>query len=542
MNTLNDSVIICEMSPKSNKKKTPLGTRKSQRNVKKTFYESPLKHIQLSNKRWKQMQKEQKLMRNIRQINNNKKNSFSLMKDVSLQDSIIILSDNENDSSNQKDQGNYAKPRKRKKSLEILTEDKESSTFLHNSNKCSCERDTERCPKRRRRNSPSLPDNESSCYLISDTEDSDIISIDVDNENIAPASNSINQNADDIIVVWSSKTSGTLSNNNSVDERPINEEENRLFVIDCTPHPENLSYLECDKESTSNECKINTTRSCEKRSKQCSENKTEESEVNNSEESEETSDEDEEPMSLPFSKQGMKLPKAHNISKKLVIKKPQRKNPFINCKRYRIQLSSHTIPVVKPSSFESARLESSRLEPSSLQLSRPKPSRPEPPKPEPSISKPPTKLREIIIDGNNVAMAYKNNKKFSEEGIMLVTNYFQQRGHIVKVFLPHYRRSKFSPLLEKLYEEGIVIFTPSRRIGGRQITPYDDRYILQYATVSEGIIISNDQFRDLYQEKPEWRNTIENRLLAPTFVGDYVMFPEDPLGRNGPNLEEFLRF
>lgn len=137
---------------------------------------------------------------------------------------------------------------------------------------------------------------------------------------------------------------------------------------------------------------------------------------------------------------------------------------------------------------------------------------------------------------------HKNNKKFSEEGIMLVTNYFQQRGHSVKVFLPQYRRSKFTPLLEKLYEEGIVVFTPSRRIGRRWITPYDDRYILEYATVSEGIIISSDQFRDLYQEKPEWRDTIENRLLAPTFVGDYVMFPEDPLGRNGPNLEQFLRF
>lgn len=56
-----------------------------------------------------------------------------------------------------------------------------------------------------------------------------------------------------------------------------------------------------------------------------------------------------------------------------------------------------------------------------------------------------------------------------------------------------------------------------------------------------GIVVSLDQYRDLYLEKPEWRDTIEKRLLIPTFVGNYVMFPEDPLGRGGPTLEEFLR-
>lgn len=67
------------------------------------------------------------------------------------------------------------------------------------------------------------------------------------------------------------------------------------------------------------------------------------------------------------------------------------------------------------------------------------------------------------------------------------------------------------------------------------------RFILKYATTCGGIVISSDQYRDLYREKPEWRNTILNRLLIPTFVGDYIMFPEDPLGKFGPNLERFLR-
>lgn len=64
---------------------------------------------------------------------------------------------------------------------------------------------------------------------------------------------------------------------------------------------------------------------------------------------------------------------------------------------------------------------------------------------------------------------------------------------------------------------------------------------MEYATMCKGIVVSLDQFRDLYTEKPEWRDTIENRLLAPTFVGNYVMFPDDPLGRDGPTLAQFLR-
>ena len=27
-----------------------------------------------------------------------------------------------------------------------------------------------------------------------------------------------------------------------------------------------------------------------------------------------------------------------------------------------------------------------------------------------------------------------------------------------------------------------------------------------------------------------------------TFVGDMLMFPEDPLGKKGPRLDEFLKF
>lgn len=41
----------------------------------------------------------------------------------------------------------------------------------------------------------------------------------------------------------------------------------------------------------------------------------------------------------------------------------------------------------------------------------------------------PTTLRQIVIDGSNVAMSHGNNKVFSCAGIQLAVNYFRQRGH-----------------------------------------------------------------------------------------------------------------
>ncbi|XP_015597262.1 uncharacterized protein LOC107268730 [Cephus cinctus] len=155
--------------------------------------------------------------------------------------------------------------------------------------------------------------------------------------------------------------------------------------------------------------------------------------------------------------------------------------------------------------------------------------------------RPPGSLREIIIDGSNVAFAHTAGKCFSIKGLQLVIDYFKSRGHTVKAFVPHHRRSPCHKILEQLYKQGIVIFTPSRNIDGKMITPYDDRYILEYATKCQGIVISHDRYRDLYDEKPGWKDTINKRLLEPTFVGDYVMFPDDPLGRRGPSLYDFLR-
>lgn len=283
---------------------------------------------------------------------------------------------------------------------------------------------------------------------------------------------------DDIVVVWSStrissptkdqssekeaehkakqketakQCKGKKPAKRSKEKETVNQEEDgRLFMVDCNPTPQ---YLNC----LSNEDPVTQTSE------------------RNIPKMDEKEDSD-----LPFNKPGLVLPTAHNISKDIVMKKAKSSTCALahlqrQALRYAaaIQPSVNSYPPLKnatPLGYVSP------LEPSG-------------------------RLREIIIDGNNVAMAYddldflilvliynlymynvsltffrhKNHHVFSEEGLLIVINYFQQRGHTVKVFIPQCRRSMGRPLLEKWYNEGIVVFTPSRYIGGRWITSYDDR-------------------------------------------------------------------
>ncbi|XP_002125834.4 uncharacterized protein LOC100183892 [Ciona intestinalis] len=159
-------------------------------------------------------------------------------------------------------------------------------------------------------------------------------------------------------------------------------------------------------------------------------------------------------------------------------------------------------------------------------------------------------LRPIVIDGSNVAMSHGNKQYFSCKGIAIAVDHFRMRNHRdITVFIPTYRKESSRPdapirdreILEKLEQERILVYTPSRSINGKRVTCYDDRFILKLAQETDGIIVSNDNFRDLQNEKPEWKELIEKRLLMYSFVNDRFMPPDDPLGRNGPSIDNFLR-
>ena len=145
--------------------------------------------------------------------------------------------------------------------------------------------------------------------------------------------------------------------------------------------------------------------------------------------------------------------------------------------------------------------------------------------------------------------SHGRGKVFSCLGIQLAVDYFVERGHkSITAFVPAWRKETSNPnnyitdreILLDLEQKGHLVFTPSRRTDRKRILPYDDRFIVRLAVETNGIILSNDYFRDLLKENEEYRDTIENRVLPYSFVENFIMIPDDPLGANGPTIDQFL--
>ncbi|XP_061616160.1 LOW QUALITY PROTEIN: ribonuclease ZC3H12A [Phyllopteryx taeniolatus] len=160
-------------------------------------------------------------------------------------------------------------------------------------------------------------------------------------------------------------------------------------------------------------------------------------------------------------------------------------------------------------------------------------------------------LRPVVVDGSNVAMSHGNKEVFSCMGIQLAVDFFLNRGHTtITVFVPSWRKEQPRPdvpisdqkILLDLEKKKYLTFTPSRRVGHKRVVCNDDLFIVQLAFETGGVIVSNDMYRDLQVDRPEWKDCINERLLMYSFVNDKFMVPDDPLGRHGPNLENFLRW
>lgn len=162
-------------------------------------------------------------------------------------------------------------------------------------------------------------------------------------------------------------------------------------------------------------------------------------------------------------------------------------------------------------------------------------------------------LRAVVIDGNNVAREHGRLKKvFSSRGIQIAVNYFKQRGHTeIVVYVPQWRPfgdravppTEDGDLLIALHDEGLLEYTPSRKnpLTGRVEAAYDDWYIVNAAHLKDGVIISNDQFRDVILQHPEFAETVATKTVPFNFLGDTLILPPDPRGRFNPSLEAMLR-
>lgn len=54
--------------------------------------------------------------------------------------------------------------------------------------------------------------------------------------------------------------------------------------------------------------------------------------------------------------------------------------------------------------------------------------------------------------------------------------------------------------METLKRDGKIVLTPCKKLTGKSVSSYDDRFIIDLAIGFDAAIISNDNYRDLAQE------------------------------------------
>ena len=85
----------------------------------------------------------------------------------------------------------------------------------------------------------------------------------------------------------------------------------------------------------------------------------------------------------------------------------------------------------------------------------------------------------------------------------------------MSIFLPRSRRNKADEddrqVLDTLEQKGVLFYTPTRRTDTWSWSCYDDIFIVKYAVKTKGVIITNDNYMDLIDKSPQFRDQIENQ-------------------------------
>ena len=156
-------------------------------------------------------------------------------------------------------------------------------------------------------------------------------------------------------------------------------------------------------------------------------------------------------------------------------------------------------------------------------------------------------FRPVVIDGCNVAFNYGRNEQFQARGLIICYEYFKAKGfkddQIIIVVKHVPRLPEMDKLIiEELEKIGVLVSCPARLAGRESIRSDDDLFILETAYTKEGFVLSRDRYKQYWDCHPKYRPIIRDRLIQPTFVHDDLILPQDPLGRGGPTLDQFLRF
>lgn len=161
-------------------------------------------------------------------------------------------------------------------------------------------------------------------------------------------------------------------------------------------------------------------------------------------------------------------------------------------------------------------------------------------------------LRKIYIDGSNVAKAHGKDVEFSWPGIRICVEWFRNRGHsVIKVFVPETKCQSASSMTSLLNSQSTsadshheMVLDYLIRMDALVKTPVgsnDDMFLIEAAILNDGVIVSNDHFREESRCSDELQNYIAQNKLSYIFDDDNFIPAYDPLGRYGPSRDQFLR-
>lgn len=151
--------------------------------------------------------------------------------------------------------------------------------------------------------------------------------------------------------------------------------------------------------------------------------------------------------------------------------------------------------------------------------------------------------RLVILDGCNVACGFTNSPNFSVRGVEIALEMFKLKGHPVIAIVPENRMQNMTDdqrKFEKLVAKRKIILTPCKNLPTNRACCYDDRFMLDIVNAMDGVIVSNDNFRDLVNENSDYNRIINSRVIGFTWVEELFLIPEDPYGKHGPKLNDIL--
>lgn len=125
--------------------------------------------------------------------------------------------------------------------------------------------------------------------------------------------------------------------------------------------------------------------------------------------------------------------------------------------------------------------------------------------------------RTVLLDACNVSHYQNRLPRFSVERLAKALEYFVENGHEVYAVFPrfHLYTGQWDNVdrLKGLYRKSYIVPTPCKEFPCAKSQVYDDRILMAIAAQYQCAVVSNDRFRDVASEHPDWAFVAANRRL-----------------------------